>query len=410
MSSTALFRTDAEIAQQSIERSGPIPVETSLGAVSVRITGDLPSVEAVWEELQAAAPCTSAQTFDWAQAWVRHVLRPEGREPVIVVGRAADGQALLLWPFEMAKSAGIKVLHWLGQAHANYNMGLFVPEAATGFTPSDISGLLSEVARASGAAAAILNAQPFSWDGVANPFAGLNHQLTPSSGYAVTLGDFDALYEERFSKRSRSTLNRKERKLADAGPLSYGWAETRAERLQIVDAFFAQRARQFAAMGVKDIFDAHARAFYREVALLEGDNPSRLRLGYIKVGDAVLATFSGTVCHGRVSVVLCSLADGDLQRQSPGALLLRHQIEEASANGLTLYDIGVGAARHKDEWADVVQPLFDSFIAFKPHGLTLTLPLAALMRLKRAIKSNQYLWPLAQKLRTRLLGKGEPSA
>jgi hypothetical protein len=38
------------------------------------------------DELQASAPCTGAQTFDWAQAWVRHVLQPEGREPVIVVG------------------------------------------------------------------------------------------------------------------------------------------------------------------------------------------------------------------------------------------------------------------------------------------------------------------------------------
>src|SRR3990170_8325907 len=127
----------------------------------------------------------------------------------------------------MAESAGIKVLHWLGQAHANYNMGLFVPEAAAGFTASDISGLLSEAARASGAAAAILKAQPFGWDGVANPFAGLTHQLTPSSGYAVTLGDFDAFYQERFSKRSRNTLNRKERKLADAGPLAYRSEERR---------------------------------------------------------------------------------------------------------------------------------------------------------------------------------------
>jgi CelD/BcsL family acetyltransferase involved in cellulose biosynthesis len=129
-------------------------------------------------------------------------------------------------------------------------MGLFVPEAAANFIASHISGLLSEVARATGAAAAILKAQPFSWDGSPNPFAGLTHQLTPSSGYAVTLGDFDALYERRFSKRSRSTLDRKERKLADAGPLAYDWAETRAERLQIVDAFFAQRARQFAAMEI----------------------------------------------------------------------------------------------------------------------------------------------------------------
>ncbi|HEV7464070.1 MAG TPA: GNAT family N-acetyltransferase [Methyloceanibacter sp.] len=91
------------------------------------------------------------------------------------------------------------------------------------------------------------------------------------------------------------------------------------------------------------------RAFYREVALLEGDNPSRLRLGYLRLGDVVLAIFSGTICHKRTSVALSSLAEGPSRRQSPGALLLRHQIEEASRQGLAFYDIGVGAARHKDQ-------------------------------------------------------------
>jgi CelD/BcsL family acetyltransferase involved in cellulose biosynthesis len=219
MSSTALFRTDAEIRRQRIERSRPIPVDTSLGAVSLRITGDLQSLEAVWEDLQATTPCTAAQTFDWAQAWVRHVLGPEGREPVIVVGRAADGQVLFLWPFEMAASAGMKVLHWLGQDHANYNMGLFVPEAAANFTASDISALLSEVARATGAAAAILKAQPFSWDGSPNPIAALTHQLTPSSGYAVTLGDFDALYEERSASAPGALLTARRENCAMPGRL-----------------------------------------------------------------------------------------------------------------------------------------------------------------------------------------------
>jgi CelD/BcsL family acetyltransferase involved in cellulose biosynthesis len=289
-------------------------------------------------------------------------------------------------------------------------MGLFLPEAAPKFSGADIAALLKEVARQTGAVAAKLKAQPFVWEGIANPFAQLPHQPTPSSGYATTLGDYQALYEKKFSKRSRTTIDRKERKLAEAGPLTYGWAETRDERLALLDTFFTQKSRQFAAMGIRDIFDAHARAFYREVALIEGDSPSRLRLGYVKVGDAVLATFSGTVCHGRLSVALSSLAEGDLQRQSPGALLLRHQIEEASAQGLAFYDIGVGAARHKDEWCDVVQKLFDNLIAFKPQGLLVTLPLAAMARIKRAIKESPYLWPLAQRLRRRLLGREAPGS
>jgi CelD/BcsL family acetyltransferase involved in cellulose biosynthesis len=351
MSSTALFRTKADIARRRIEQSGPIQVSTSLGRISLRIIHDPASVEADWERLQAIAPCTGPQTYDWANAWARHVLAPQGRDPIIVLGHAPE--LLFLWPFEMKTIAGLRVLKWLGSDHANYNMGLFAPEAASGFTGDDVAALLGEVGCQTDAAAAVLTAQPFAWDGVSNPFVRLPHQDAPSAGYAVRLGDFTALYQGRFSKRSRGTLERKERKLADSGEIVYGWAGTRDEKLALLDTFFAQKARQLAAMGVKNVFDAHARAFYREVALLEGDNPSRLRLGYLKIADNVLATFSGTLCHSRLGAALSSLAEDERQRQSSGALLLKHQIEEASANGIAFYDIGVGQARHKDEWCDV---------------------------------------------------------
>ena len=191
----------------------------------------------------------------------------------------------------------------------------------------------------------------------------------------------------------------------DLGRLDYGWAETREERIALLDTFFAQKARQFAAMGIKNVFDANARGFYRDLALLDDDNPSRLRLGYVKLNGQVLATFSGTICHDRLAVALSSLAEGDAQRQSPGALLLRHQIEEASNAGLAYYDIGVGQARHKDEWCNVVYALFDSFIAFKAQGLFLTLLLGTAAQLKRAIKSNRTLWSFAQQMRRRLLSR-----
>jgi CelD/BcsL family acetyltransferase involved in cellulose biosynthesis len=312
MSSTALFRSDAEMARKRIKREGPILVATSAGTVGLRITDDLQSVEAAWRQLQARSPCTSAQTFDWARAWVRHVLGPEGREAVIVLGSAPGGEVLFIWPFEMTATAGLKVLHWLGHEHSNYNMGLFAPGGGN-FNQDDLSSLLRAVGGETGAAAAILTSQPFDWDGIANPFAQLPHQPAPNSGYEVTLGDFASLYETRFSKRSRSILARKEAKLAKLGSLRYAWAETPDEKLGVLETFFAQKAEQFRAMGVGNTFDAHARAFYREIALLEHDNPARLRIGSIALGDKVLATFSGTVCHRRMILLLASLAQGETQ-------------------------------------------------------------------------------------------------
>ena len=60
--------------------------------------------------------------------------------------------------------------------------------------------------------------------------AGLPHQSSPSVGYALRLGDYEALFEARFGKRSRGNFVRKERRLAEAGVLTYGGAETRDER------------------------------------------------------------------------------------------------------------------------------------------------------------------------------------
>ncbi len=142
MSSTALFRPDTEFAGRKIVQDGPVGVSTSLGTISLRITGDLPSLKDLWETMQATVPCTAAQTYDWAHAWTQHVLGPEHREPVIVVGYGADGAPLFLWAFEMGSKFGLRVLKWLGQDHANYNMGLFMPEAAQGLAAKDLSRML----------------------------------------------------------------------------------------------------------------------------------------------------------------------------------------------------------------------------------------------------------------------------
>lgn len=404
MSSTALFRTEAEATDRIFEAARPIQLDTSVGPLSLIVTDDVSGLEADWESLQQRAPCAPSQTYCWARAWSRHMLDPEGRKAVIAVGYDVSGRVLFLLPFELIRRLDLKVLTWLGQSHANYNMGLFDPEIAARLSAGDVSAVLAAAAARAGAAAACLRSQPFVFDGLANPFAKLPSQPAPSDGYAVKLGDFAELFRRRFSKNSRRNFERKERKLGELGVLHYGWAESRAERLATIEALFAQKSLQLKQMGVRDIFDARSRAFYRELALLEGDNPSRLHLGYLKIGEQIAATFSGSIFHQRLSIAFSSLAEGEAQKQSPGVLLLRHQIEDACKRGLAFYDIGVGRARHKDQWCDIEQALFDSFIALGPQGYAITLPLAWMARLKGAIKSNPKIWHWAQQLREGLFG------
>jgi hypothetical protein len=59
-------------------------------------------------------------------------------------------------------------------------MGLFAPEVAGKLGAEDIDRLLHTVGRETGAAAAILRSQPFTWDGIANPSSGFRTRPPPA--------------------------------------------------------------------------------------------------------------------------------------------------------------------------------------------------------------------------------------
>jgi len=204
--------------------------------------------------------------------------------------------------------------------------------------------------------------------------------------------------DPRTAQDAREINGAIERRLSDQ------WDDDDEQR-ELLETFFAQRELQFAKMGVDDPFTPPIRDFCRELVTLPKEDPARLCMGYLRVGGTVAATFSGSICRDTLAVSMSSLAESDLERYSPGLVLLRREIEWACNAGLSYYDIGVGGARHKERWSDVVRPLFDSYIAFKPQGMLVTMPLSGVSRAKRTIKNNQTLWPLVQKVRRKLFGQ-----
>lgn len=407
MTTSALPR---ELIGADRPRSEPIDttVDTRLGPVRLRLYRDFEPVREPWSRLQQTALCTYGQTYAWMEAWHRIVAAPSGAELAIIVGESDARTPLFIWPFEIVRRAGQRTMRWVGQAQANYNMGLYDPGFAAGVEARDVAALLRQAAVLAGdVAAACLRDQPADWDGIDNPMRKLPHQTAPSRGFAVRLNpDFQTLFRSRFSGRSRGTLARKERRLNVLGPLSYGWGGSAAERLDLLETFLAQKSAWFDELGISDAFaDPRHRAFYRCLAALDPSEPGHLRLGYLKSGDRTEATFNGIRFRGRFYVLLSSIGGGRARRWSPGKLLLLHQIREACESGLTVYDLGVGEAPHKLDWSDERIDLIDSFIAFRLSGRLVTLPLSAKAALKRVIKTNPVLWDLARSVRRTLLGR-----
>lgn len=383
-------------------------VQTAAGHVRLVVCRDFQQVEESWRKLESCSACVPAQSWSRAEAWYRLVSKPAGSEAAIVCGLSGTGDTQFIWPFEVRSTKFGRCISWMGWEHANYSMGLHRLNFAREVTREDMRRLLCEAAKLIGGVnAAILAMQPFESDGVPNPFALLPHQASANTGHSILLdGDFDTLYRNRFSGKSRNTLRRKERKLQDEGRVELGWARSPAERRELLEEFFRQKSRQFAEQGIEDTFsDPRHRAYYHELASRPSGQSGTLEIGYLKVNETTAAISCGMFFKDKFYTLLTSIDEGPVRRHSPGSLLLHFQIEEACRRGLNFFDMGAGDARHKDEWCDIRIPLFDTAIAINERGYFTTLPHVAISVGKRFIKTHPQLWSLAQTVRRGLYGQ-----
>lgn len=383
-------------------------LETSAGRIRLSVFNDFELIGKEWRAFQTSAVCVQAQSFEFAKTWFRVVSKARGARLAIVCGRSQSGELEFIWPFEIAKWRGVSCLHWVGWEHANYNMGLHTLNFARKASPQDMKALLGEAARLIGDVdAAYFDHQPYEWDGVANPMALMPSSPSANQGHSVLLEtDFDMLYRNRFSGKSRNTQRRKEKRLRQHAPVEMGWAQTPEERRHLLDSFFKQKAQQFAEQGISNAFaDPRVREYYHELAARPSGEQGTLEIGYLKSGDQIAAISSGAYFKDKFSTMLTSIDKGPIRKFSPGSLLILYQIKDACRNGLNFFDMGAGNARHKEEWCDIHTPLFDSVITFNKRGYFLTGPLALGSAVKRFIKTRAKLWHLTQTLRRKLFGR-----
>lgn len=384
----------------------PVLLDTAAGRIGLTVYHDFHDVMDAWSQLEARGVSVNAQTAERSRLWFENVSAAKGARPAIVVGTSVSGETQFVWPFEISIRNGINCMRWIGWEHANYQMGLHTLDFARKVTADDMGLLLEHAASLSDANVALLKYQPREWDGVRNPMALLPLHPSTSLGHSVLLDrDFENLFRNRFSGKSRNTLRRKEKRLHEEGNVELRWAATPEERHPLLDTFFSQKARQFADQGIVDAFkDENIRSFYHDLAALPSGKDGTLEIAYLKVNDDVIALSCGINFRDKYESLLTSIDIGPMSRHSPGAILAKFQIEDCCNRGHNFFDMGTGDAPHKADWCDVHTELFETAIAFDEKGYMLTLPYIAKTAGKRFIKSNPMLWAIARTMRNTLYG------
>ncbi|MGL4291227.1 MAG: GNAT family N-acetyltransferase [Phreatobacter sp.] len=368
----------------------------------LRVVANFAEAETAWRDLEADAVFSAYQRFDWADCF--QATLGEGTTPCLAILTDAADRPQALLPLAISGESGLSVASFIGGKHCNFGFGLWRPGFAETCTPTLLRHALNAIARQAPRRIDLfrLTGQPVAWAGMDNPLHRLAHQPSPSFGYHLALQpDPEATLAAAMSGPARKKLRKKEKALAVYGEVAFVKAETHTQVETFTDVFLAQKAARCRELGIPNAFaepDAHAFILAAATRGLAEARPI-IELYALTVAGEPVATFGGTIANGRFSGMFNAMTSGPMTRESPGEILLIHLIRHCCLGGLTVFDLGAGKARYKSSLCDGVDTLFDQFIPVTWRGQAAAAAYGAAMRVKRAIKQSDRLWPLVQALR-----------
>ncbi len=171
-------------------------------------------------------------------------------------------------------------------------------------------------------------------------------------------------YEERRGARLLRDLRRRERRLAEAGQISF---EVHTGRFDLdgllEDCFRTEAASWKGAGGTAMNSTAATRRFYTEIAEFAHAR-GELMLAFLRLDDRPIAAQFNIDSGGTVTVLKLG-HDEEFDRFAPGKLLIRDVLSRCFRDSTTRYDFSGHSNPYKMEWADGQRELVETR-AFAP--------------------------------------------
>ncbi|HHK74033.1 MAG TPA: GNAT family N-acetyltransferase [Rhizobiales bacterium] len=319
---------------------------------------DFSSLEEDWRGLQQRAASAPYQSFEWCQAWWRHIGARSGHELALIAGRAPDGRLECILPMMITRRHGLRAAEWLGDDHFGWRGPLLDRNFLQDLNVKTATGLLRKAAHLlPGIHMFHLLNQPEELDGLPNPF--LTGFTEPNGDMRLLInfeGDsWTGFHCARRSARSRRNLTRKMRKLRENWPTRTIIARTGLERQACLMTLIRQKTHWFQQAGLPNLFALPGHVdFLEEIILAEHhDTPLSFNITALQVAGHIESVSINTVWHGEPFGFLLSRSHSpDLNRLSIGEGLINRTLRFFFQQGARCFDFGPGEAPYKERWAD----------------------------------------------------------
>ncbi len=381
----------------------------NFGSVDLTVTGDLLDCSATWHALEAKAPATLYQRYDWVEAWLETIGSTTDFIPHFVVARSENGPLFLL-PLGQHRLGPVTVTEWLADSHFNMQTGLFSRRFVEETDAQTTQRLLDTIGtNLVGADLLDLHCQPSALPKTSNPLSELGGHKSINPVFALNLsGGFDATLDRINGPKRRKKYRWQLNRLGDETRVSLRVASCKEDVARILSAAFGQIARRFSKLGITNVFaDSATRSFFKKLALESlGSEQPLLRLYALEIDGKIRATLAGGAAGEHFSACFISLSEDEFTPLSPGTMLIYRVIEDCATRGFTFLDFGRGDEPYKRSWSDQTIEMIDITRSYSAPGKSLAMLQRGKSEAKRLIRNNESLWKLTKQVRAQLKRTG----
>ncbi|MFE1600633.1 GNAT family N-acetyltransferase [Methylobacterium sp. ID0610] len=324
---------------------------------------DLAHLEKPWRDLEARAGGTVFQSYDWCRAWIEANREVGHRERLHLLSLYAGDRLVLVMPLALRRLGPFKVLHMLGEPATQYGDWLVEPGPNR---ETWIAGAWETLMGLRGVDALILK-------GVRDD-AAIAPLLASRCGGRVTRREESPLSDFRpdaaggpmrpRSGRTRSTLRRHQRDLAEHGAVTIELVRDPAERVAAMrEALRLKQAWITRTRRISAGYAHPANALFLEKLAAGPD----FLVARISTGSETAALEAGTLRDGCYASLVQSY-DERFAAHGPGRLLFWWMVEHAAEIGIEVLDFLAPAYPHKREWANAAMPVSDYVVPLRPGG------------------------------------------
>ena len=292
-----------------------------------------------WLEFENISEHYFFQTFEWQKLWFKH--QKEKKKLInnySIIIKESD-EIIMILPFNIDCSKGIKKLNWSGFPFSDYNCPLIkIGKKINKDQFKKIWDLILDNANKD-FDCVILQNQPGNILNNKNPFFYFLDQKITNKYYGIKLNkDF------KIEKGEQANINYQINRINKIGELRFNVAENEEDLKKILQFIIEHKSIQYDKTNAWNLFK---NDLYKDFFISSGlELKKAVYITYLTLNKKIIAAHFGFV-HNKICYYLFPVYDYNFNKYSPGKILLKKIIDYCISCSIDYFDFTIGLENYK---------------------------------------------------------------